>query len=132
MEARFTLNALPGSPGGGGGGLPWGSLVMGLCGTTYGSWNSSTGPHLLLIVSSTGQLQLHWRTSTASASANYPTLLTTSTEYYVRCTHDGSSTLTIEVNGSASTFSVSAGSMVSPSDNPCVRRTPHTVPRNAR
>lgn len=119
MEARFTLNALP--VFGAGGGLPFGSLVMGLCGTTYGSWNSSTGPHLLLIVTSTGQLQLHWRTSAASASANYPTLLTTSTEYYVRCTHDGSSTLTIEVNGSASTFSVSAGSMVSPSNNPCFR-----------
>lgn len=130
MEARFTLNALPGSPGGGGG-LPWGSLVMGLCGTTYGSWNSSTGPHLLLIVSSTGQLQLHWRTSTASASANYPTLLTTSTEYYVRCTHDGSSTLTIEVNGSASTFSVSAGSMVSPSNNPCVRCGTHNDDNNS-
>ena len=40
MEAQFTLNALPGLLAAAA--ACRGSLVMGLCGMTYGSWNSST------------------------------------------------------------------------------------------
>ena len=114
MECRFNVVGLPASYGGGPA-IPAGSYLMSLMGTTRG-WNSTTGMHAALLLTSSGKLQFWWYTGgTSKTSAEHSATIALNQDHYVRLSHDGAGTLTFEVNGVSSTH---ACSPVSPGNAP--------------
>ena len=84
-----------------------------LMGTTR--WNSTTGMHAALLLTSGGKLQFWWYTEGHQNVAEHSATIALNQDHYVRLSHNGAGTLTFEVNGVSSTH---ACSPVSPANAP--------------